>query len=267
LVTMMRETWRRRVERAEQLSAADTTSRSLIAFYAALLRAQAAVHAQLTTAASWQPSGDLESDLSALRPHLAKILSAVATAGSQSLAIEARRLLTSGAVDLDDTLLGFWRKPADDQFFAKAIVQPYAQRLGECGVAPVGRELGRTSNRCPFCCGAPQVSVLCGASDSALEGGARALQCATCLMKWPFRRALCPQCGEEDERKLGYFTTPAFDHLRLETCETCKHYLKGVDLTRLGYAVPLVDEVAGAPLDAWASQQGFVKIELNLVGL
>ena len=264
---MIRETWRRRVQRAEQLSAADTTSRTLVAFYAALLRAQGDVYDQLTRAGSWQPSGDLESDLSALRPHLAKILSAVATAGSQSLTIEARRLLTGGSADLDDTLLRFWRKPADDQFFAKAIVQPYAQRLAEHGVAPVGRELEPAANRCPFCCGAPQVSVLCGASDSALEGGARALQCATCLMTWPFRRALCPQCGEEDERKLGYFTTPVFDHLRLETCETCKHYVKGVDLTRLGLAVPLVDEVAGAPLDAWASEHGFVKIERNLVGL
>jgi len=266
-MTMMRETWRRRVQRADQLSAADTSSRTLIAFYAAVLRAQGDVYDQLTTAASWQPSGDLGTDLSALRPKLAKILSAVATAGSPSLAIEARRLLTSGSVDLDDTLLRFWRTPADDQFFAKAMVQPYAQRLAERGISPLGRELERASNRCPFCCGAPQLSVLSGAGDSALEGGARALQCATCLMTWPFRRALCPQCGEEDERKLGYFTTSAFDHLRLETCETCRHYLKGVDLTRLGLAVPLVDEVAGAPLDAWASEHGFVKIELNLVGL
>jgi formate dehydrogenase maturation protein FdhE len=267
LITTMRETWRRRVQRADQLSTADTTSRTLVAFYAALLRAQADVYDHLTAAGSWQPSGALESDLSSLRPQLPKILRAVATSGSASLAIEARRLLTSGAVDLDDTLRRFWRKPADDQFFAKAIVQPYAQRLAERGIAPVGREIARAANRCPFCCGAPQLSVLCGANDSALEGGARALQCATCLMTWPFRRALCPQCGEEDERKLGYFTTPAFDHLRLETCETCKHYLKGVDLTRLGVAVPLVDEVAGAPLDAWATEHGFVKIELNLVGL
>jgi formate dehydrogenase maturation protein FdhE len=264
---MMRETWRRRFLRAEQLSAADTASRTLVGFYAALLRAQGDVHDQLSTRGDWQPSGDLEGDLAALRPHLPKILQAVAAAGSESLAIEARRLLTNGAIDLDETLIRFWRKPSDDQFFAKAIVQPYAQWLAECGVAPVGRELARASNRCPFCCGAPQLSVLCGPSDSALEGGARALQCATCLTTWPFRRALCPQCGEEDERKLGYFTTPAFDHLRLETCETCKHYLKGVDLTRLGLAVPLVDEVAGAPLDAWATEHGFVKIELNLIGL
>ena len=263
----MRETWRRRVQRADQLSAADTPSRTLVAFYAALLRAQANVYDQLTTAGSWQPSGNLESDLSALRPQLAKILDAVVTAGSERLANEARRLLTSEPVDVDDVVLRFWRKPSDDQFFAKAIVQPYAQWLAERGVAPVDRAFGREDNRCPFCGGVPQLSVLCGAGDSALEGGRRALQCATCLMTWPFRRALCPQCGEEDERKLGYFNTPAFDHLRLETCETCKHYLKGVDLTRLGLAVPLVDEVAGAALDAWATEHGFVKIELNLVGL
>jgi formate dehydrogenase maturation protein FdhE len=263
----MRETWRCRYLRAEQLSASDTASSTLVGFYAALLRAQGDVHDRLSARGDWLPSGDLEKDLSAVRPHLPKILQTVAAAGSEALAIEARRLLASGAVALDETLIRFWRTPSDDQFFAKAIVQPYAQRLAERGVAPRGRELGPASNRCPFCCGAPQLSVLSGPGDSALEGGARALQCATCLTTWPFRRALCPQCGEEDERRLGYFTTPAFDHIRLETCETCKHYLKGVDLTRLGLAVPLVDEVAGAPLDAWATEHGFVKIELNLVGL
>ena len=45
------------------------------------------------------------------------------------------------------------------------------------------------------------------------------------------------------------------------------HYLKTVDLTRQGNAVPLVDEVAGAPLDLWAREHGYHKIELNLIGL
>jgi FdhE protein len=77
----------------------------------------------------------------------------------------------------------------------------------------------------------------------------------------------CAECGEEDEVQLGYFHSPAYDHLRIDTCETCKHYLKAVDLTRLGLAVPVVDEVAAAPLDLWAREQGYEKIELNLVGL
>jgi FdhE protein len=81
------------------------------------------------------------------------------------------------------------------------------------------------------------------------------------------RRVLCPHCGEDDERRLCYYHSPAFDHLRVDACETCRHYLKTVDLTRSGLAVPLVDEVAGAPLDLWAAEQGYQKIELNLVGL
>jgi len=31
--------------------------------------------------------------------------------------------------------------------------------------------------------------------------------------------------------------------------------------------VPIVDEVAGAPLDAWAREHVYEKIELNFVGL
>ena len=82
-------------------------------------------------------------------------------------------------------LLAFWRAPSDRQFFAKVILQPYAQWLAERGAAPVGRGLPRADNRCPFCAGTPQLSMFRGASDSALEGGGRALQCATCFTTWP----------------------------------------------------------------------------------
>ena len=76
----------------------------------------------------------------------------------------------------------------------------------------------------------------------------------------------CPYCGEEDERKLAYFQSPAFPHVRVDACDSCRRYLKNVDLTKLGLAVPLVDEIAAAPLDAWAREHGYEKIELNLVG-
>jgi hypothetical protein len=41
-------------------------------------------------------------------------------------------------------------------------------------------------------------------------------------------------CGEERPAQLGYFHSPEFDHVRIEACDTCKHYIKGVDLTRVG---------------------------------
>ena len=263
----MRDTWRHRLQRAEHLAADGSASVPLVAFYAALLRVQEDLYNTLSALPSWRPSGALDHDLPAFRRQLPAVLRAIATVAPEPLAREARVLLEAEAGRLDQMLLAFWRAPSDRQFFAKVILQPYAQWLAERGAAPVGRGLPRADNRCPFCAGTPQLSMFRGASDSALEGGGRALQCATCFTTWPFRRVLCTHCGEEDERRLGYFQSPAFEHLRVEACDTCGHYLKGIDLTRLGVAVPIVDEVAGAPLDAWAREHGYEKIELNLVGL
>ena len=181
------------------------------------------------------------------------------------LAGEARELLGAGEAGLRDLLLAYWRNPSDRQFFAKAALQPYGQWLADAGIEPLDRVPAGGDNRCRFCGGAPQLSIHEKSADP--DGASRSLLCATCLTRWPFRRVVCAWCGEDDERKLGYFHSAVFDHLRIEACDTCKHYLKGVDLTRLGVAVPIVDEVASAPLDAWAGEHGYAKIELNLVGL
>jgi FdhE protein len=77
-------------------------------------------------------------------------------------------------------------------------------------------------------------------------------------------RVLCPNCGEEDRDKLPVYTVPEFPHIRVEACDTCRHYVKAVDMTRDGNAVPEVDEIAALPLDLWAMQQGYQKLALNL---
>src|ERR1700730_2108107 len=139
----MRETWRRRVQRAEDLSAVDTASTSLVAVYAVLLRLQGDLYDYLNTVLGWRPSGDLDSDLPALQPRLSAVLRGVANAGPESLATEARVLLEAGSGRLEQSLLTYWRAPSDRTFFAKAIVQPYAQWLADHGVAPAGRGLPR----------------------------------------------------------------------------------------------------------------------------
>ena len=122
-------------------------------------------------------------------------------------------------------------------------------------------------NRCPFCGGVPQLSMLHGAGGP-LEGGGRVAP----LRDMPHRVAVPPRAvralrrgGRAQARLLSVARVSII--LRIDACDTCRHYLKTVDLTRLGIAVPLVDEVAGAPLDVWAREQGYQKIELNLVGL
>jgi FdhE protein len=104
-------------------------------------------------------------------------------------------------------------------------------------------------------------------TDAQADGGRRHLVCAICLTVWPFRRIVCPHCGEEDEARLGYFQASVYPHVRVEACDTCRHYLKAVDLAQAGHAVPVVDDIASSALDIWAREQGYVKIERNLVGL
>jgi len=261
----MRESWDKRIERAKRLALEDEAARQLLTFYAVVLGLQRDI-ANALTASSSRLTGSLVLDLDRLRPALLQFLEGIERSGPALLAHEARALLNGPASAYDGLLTVIWSNPSDRQFVAKAVLQPYAETLADSGITPMERPASRADNRCPFCGGAPQLSIL-HSSGASLEGGGRALQCATCLTVWPFRRVLCAHCGEEDEHKLGYFQSPAFEHLRVDACESCRHYLKSVDLTRLGLAVPLVDEVAGASLDLWAKDRGYQKIELNLVGL
>lgn len=262
----MPDFWTKQIERADELAAQSSGSRELLAFYAQLLRAQERIYESLRSRKEWLPSGHLEQDLAVIRSLTNELLVTVAQHGPESLSSDAKVLLNGDAEVMTNELLDYWRSPTDTQFFAKSILQPYARWLAETTAIPAGRELAGGERTCPFCGGRPQLSFLQSKEPSA-ESGNRDLLCATCLSSWEFRRIVCANCGEERPAKLGYFHSPVFDHVRIEACDSCKHYIKGIDLTRFGHAAPLVDEVYSAPLDLWAREHGYAKIELNLVGL
>ena len=259
------ESWESRMKRAEELGREDGPSKELLTFYARLLQSQKEADEFLRSRRGWLPSGSLAEDLLFLREYIPVVLRTVEGNGPPPLSDEARGLLAAPGL-IDEMLLEYWNNPSDTQFFAKAILQPYMRWLAESGGHPVDRGVGTIEWLCPFCGGFPQVSFL-KIKEATSESGNRDLVCATCTVNWPFRRVACAYCGEERPTKLGYFHTPEYDHIRIEACDTCKHYIKGVDLTRLGFAIPLVDEVAAAALDVWCQEHGYTKIELNLAGL
>jgi FdhE protein len=255
--------WQAAATRAEHLTADATAAGEVLRFYATVLHAQAEVDRQLRGSAL---SGNLTGDLPAIRSALIAFLGSVATSAPPRLRDQAHGLLACGAVERDERLLLYWCSPSDDQFFAKAFLQPYLGMLRLTGLRPRGRHLPAAPHACPFCGGRPQLAVLANDGAADMRPG-RSLVCASCLSTRPFRRVLCAHCGEEQEAKLPYFHSGDFDAVRVEACDTCRHYLKGIDLSRGGLAVPLVDEVASAVLDVWARKQGYEKIELNLVGM
>jgi len=267
----MRDSWDDRIHRAETLAARMGAADAMLGFYVRLLGIQKDIYESLRNR---RLTGDVALDATAETQFAPKLLAMTVSSGPATLRERAEQL--QSGTDFEGLAQRFWQSPSDRDFFGKALVQPYLERLAEQRVPPRHRDHLRDrgigapglsqAGRCPFCAGAPQLSIL-EEHAASLESGGRQLQCANCLNRWPCRRVVCVACGEEDEHKLAYYQSDEFPHIRVDSCETCGHYLKSIDLGKLGLAVPIVDEMAGAALDAWAVEKGFTKIELNLAGM
>jgi formate dehydrogenase maturation protein FdhE len=147
--------------------------------------------------------------------------------------------------------------PSSDEakFFWRVLMQPYAARFRKPGEG--------NGSRCPSCGGKPVVGALRGEGDGAKRG----LICHLCALEWPYRRVICANCGEEDKEKLPVYIAEQINYVRVEACDTCHTYLKSVDLTKDGFAVPEVDEIATVSLNIWADEHGYSKIETNILGM
>ncbi len=119
-------------------------------------------------------------------------------------------------------------------------------------------------NVCPVCGLKPSVSFL---MDTPEWEGARFLRCHLCLTDWLYERTRCAVCGNNEDDKLSYYTTEEIKHIELQVCNLCNHYIKIVDMRKDGLAVPDVDDIATVALDLWAGEQGYLKVEKNLLGL
>jgi FdhE protein len=116
---------------------------------------------------------------------------------------------------------------------------------------------------CPHCSAPPVVSLL----REAGHGSRRSYVCGTCLKESPALRLGCRACGEKDVDKLPVYRTDATDPARIDACDTCRVYLKTIDLTKDGAACAVADDLASVSLDLWAREQGYRRERPNLLRL
>jgi FdhE protein len=64
------------------------------------------------------------------------------------------------------------------------------------------------------------------------------------------------KCGEQDKDKLPIYTAAGVDYVRVDACDRCRTYIKSVDLTKDGCAIPVVDELATVALNIGADGHG-----------
>ena len=261
---MRRSEWDRRVRRAADLAERFPDASQILTFYRHILQFQRSMYEEVSThSALVDTRANVRQQLNAdvcVRP-LSALLELVEDHGTETLKQQARELASLGLEQQRELLNSFLASPDEDakSFFARVIAQPYAEY--KAGHYPPQPE-GSAGPVCPVCGCKPQAAVLRPEGD----GGKRFLLCSFCLTEWEFRRILCPMCNEEDHRKLPRYSAEELDAVRVEACDTCHCYLKSIDLTVDGLAVPLVDEVATVPLDLWAVEHGYQKVAPNLMG-
>ncbi len=245
--------WELRMARARELAKVESATAEILNFYLGIAGLQKAVYDDLK-------AGPKNADKSLLDPHFAALLSLVKRTAPRPLADAAEELARAGN-SFQHLVETSWGTFADETyvFFARALLQPYTELLaGRSDISLAG-----TPATCPFCGEKPVAGVLRGEG----EGAKRSLICSLCSTEWEFRRVLCPGCGEEAVDKLPVYTAGQFEHVRVEACDTCHSYIKSIDLTRNGLAVPVVDELATVPLNIWADEHGYAKLQPNLLGM
>jgi FdhE protein len=273
LLAISKANYPARIDRAVLLAQRFPFAREVLTFYGHIAQFQSDFYEQLPKLSGKRspaaPSGHLRAELnvSPLLKPFARLLSLSAEHAPAPLAAHSRELTDRGETAWAQLLTKFWKNrllgSATDEplteFLARAFLQPYAEFVTGSVLPPV---LPMTVCRCPRCNSLPLLGVLRPEGD----GGKRFLHCSFCSQEWEFRRILCAHCGEEQEQKLPVYVAEQFPHVRVECCETCKHFLRTIDLTKDGRAIPIVDDLAAIPLTLWAQENVFTRIQNNLFG-
>jgi formate dehydrogenase maturation protein FdhE len=271
---MKRSKWDQRIQRAAELVPAHPFAAEGLRFYKGVASFQKGLYAYVDAVRGNDSrqkivgSFDESLDLPLLLPKFSEFLSCVGAFSPTPLAESAADLKSRPDAESRDLLAVYWKTRSDSNLTFRAtegllawiFLQPYAEILADHGERKPGWD---NIALCPFCGGKPLVGVLRPEGD----GAKRFLICALCSTEWAFRRILCASCGEEAVEKLAVYTANEFGHVRVEGCDTCQHYIKTVDLTKNGHAVPVVDELATIPLNLWAQEHGYTKVQPNLLGI
>ena len=255
-----------RIARAAALSQSNPVAAEILGAYQRLASFQKSLYKFLEDCSfsAAAARGLPELDWHVLLPRFQAFLQVAGVTGPSPMQQQAHALERAAPERWQQLLAAQWRGESTaseaEELFARAFLQPVAEYLAERADFPRSNYTGRT---CPFCSCRPVVAVLRPEGD----GGKRSLVCSLCSTEWEFRRVLCAGCDEDRLEQLPIYKAEELPAARIEACDTCKQYIKAIDMTKNGLAVPVVDELATASLSLWAEEKGYRKVQPNLFGL
>ena len=248
-----RTAWEARIVRAQTLAARHPAAADILRFYAQLAAYQSTLAGRWASS-TWEPALVLD-----VVPPTLEWLARNGPAGL-SHAVQALHEVTSDewSMTLDRYLVedAFDAADAAPAFVIEAMLQPLAEVCAGNAREAMHGQLPRHDNRCPFCQQRPAAGVL----RDAGQGTRRALVCGLCFTEWAFERIGCPSCGEQRFDALPVYTAEQVAAARVEGCDSCGVYLKTIDASKDGTAVPEVDDLATLTLDLWAREHGYRRL-------
>ena len=254
---MISAIYEQRGARASLLAARTEPAREPLEFAAVVSHAQARLAGALESKTLRGVFADDAETLASLHEPLIRI---IAERGPETLAAIVRDRMHDDLPTACTRLGVYWN--GGDDYLSRLVMQPYAEVLRARNVTP-DREHKR--GHCPFCGARPWVSAR--KSSSSDDGGLRYLCCSLCALEWNFNRVCCPACFEDDPHKLPVYSTEAHPLVRIEACETCRRYIKSIDLTQDARPIPAIDDLVSLSMDLWAIDEGFVRIEPGVAGI
>ena len=287
-----------RASRAELLAEASDAARSPLEFAAGLYRAQGALAGAIASEHQRRAlTGRLDLDAARFVDAMRGLLRFASETSPAELAAVARDRAEEEPTLLCSRLASSWagKTVGHVDYLSRALLRPYLEVLAALRIRPGevtpadGPVSGRSGSppadsraeRCPFCGGPPWIAARRGATGSPpadglvsgpsgpppADGAQRFLGCALCGGQWAVNRLGCPVCSEQNPDKLPCFRSDRHPTARIEACETCRSYVKSLDLTEDGRLIPEVDDLVSVAMDLWASEEGFTRIEPGLAGV
>ena len=169
-------------------------------------------------------------------------------------------------LDDDTKFFASWAERMQDApktlaFLAFASLNPSIEVAAEKLAAKLPDMKVPDVGTCPICGSLPLISSL------KEKEGLRHASCSFCRHEYRIKRLACPVCGEEDQKKLTFFTVDEEPGFRVDVCESCKTYIKTIDFRELDrIAIPVLDDLDSLALDYVAAGQGYRRATLSAWG-
>jgi FdhE protein len=107
---------------------------------------------------------------------------------------------------------------------------------------------------CPVCGAWPAMVEMRGIQRE------RWMRCGCCGSGWELPVLRCTFCDETDHKKLGSLLSEAEQHVRVETCATCRGYLKSVTtLSAMPFVTLATKDMSTVSFDLAARDRGYAR--------